>query len=53
MWYFTTISTCLLITFQLFSLSTLDQQMAPLQVIGASYGRTATDSLRLALNTLG
>jgi hypothetical protein len=27
--------------------------MAPLQVIGAGYGRTATDSLRLALNTLG
>ncbi|KAJ8655709.1 hypothetical protein O0I10_008594 [Lichtheimia ornata] len=27
--------------------------MAPLEVIGAGYGRTGTDSLRIALNTLG
>ena len=27
--------------------------MAPLQVIGAGYGRTGTDSLREALNMLG
>ncbi|KAG2211849.1 hypothetical protein INT47_004536 [Mucor saturninus] len=27
--------------------------MAPLKVIGAGYGRTGTDSLRIALNTLG
>lgn len=27
--------------------------MAPLQVIGAGYGRTGTDSLREALNILG
>lgn len=27
--------------------------MAPLEVIGAGFGRTGTDSLRIALNTLG
>jgi hypothetical protein len=29
------------------------RKMAPLQVIGAGYGRTGTDSLREALNILG
>jgi hypothetical protein len=27
--------------------------MAPLEIIGAGFGRTGTDSLRLALNKLG
>lgn len=31
----------------------LKHSMAPLQVIGAGFGRTGTDSLRMALETLG
>jgi hypothetical protein len=27
--------------------------MAPLEIIGVGFGRTGTDSLRIALNTLG
>lgn len=39
--------------FLFFFFSILKHSMAPLQVIGAGFGRTGTDSLRMALEMLG